>query len=212
MNRPPNATICMWGALNEAVKWKWIISVHSDLWAQIRAHQQPPAPASCVFLISHCFSQREGHLLIDCLNPLQINTAGSLCDAYPSSAPPSQPQPIPPLLSFCVCSRPEGGRERKRLHQISPHFLTPALSWPPLLFHCLCFYGGICDNRGIKAERTGEIHSGQYPHHTLGLFMSCEINQGYLTSYSPTLVAFFNTFFFIIIILTAGGGRHSGYW
>lgn len=44
-------------------------------------------PASCVFLISYCFSQREGHLLIDCLNPLQINTAGSLCDAYPSSPP-----------------------------------------------------------------------------------------------------------------------------
>lgn len=46
---PENATICMWGALNEAVKWKWIISVHSDLWAQIRAHQQPPARQAVCF-------------------------------------------------------------------------------------------------------------------------------------------------------------------
>lgn len=49
LNRPQNATICMWGALNEAVKWKWIISVHSDLWAQIRAHQQPPARQAVCF-------------------------------------------------------------------------------------------------------------------------------------------------------------------
>lgn len=66
-------------------------------------------PPSCVFLICHCFSPREGHLLIDCLNPPRINTAGSLCDAYPSS-------PSPPHT--CL-QQAGGGPEKDRLHQIT---------------------------------------------------------------------------------------------
>ena len=49
-----------------------------------------------------------------------------------------------------------------------------------------------------------EIRGGQYPHTSASTrFMSCEMNQGYLTSQPDSSPAFFNTFFFII--LTAGG-------
>lgn len=81
-------------------------------------------PAGCVFLISHCFSLREGHLLIDCLNLLRINTAGSLCDAYPK-------HPLTPPLSLPVSAASQRVvRENERLHQISAHFLIGPLSWP----------------------------------------------------------------------------------
>lgn len=140
--------------------------------------------ASCVFLISYCFSQREGHLLIDCLNPLQINTAGSLCDAYPSS--PSSP---------CLEQARGWGREGeegvvvvKRLHQINPHFLTQALSLSQHLFHCLfcVYFMSISSYHRNPNEWNEEIHTRRYPHiGALTPFMSCEMNQGYLTSQPP---------------------------
>lgn len=119
--------------------------------------------ASCVFLISYCFSQREGHLLIDCLNPLQINTAGSLCDAYPSS-------PSSPCLE--QARGWGGGREggwwwRRDSIKSAPHFLTQALSLPQHLFHCLCLC--LCILWGFflwyqRSWMSEEIHSGRYPH------------------------------------------------
>lgn len=160
----------MEGALNEAVKWKWIISVQSDLCAQIRTHQQPSARASYVFLISHCFfSQREGHLLIDCLNPLQINTAGSLCDAYPSST-----------LSRCLRQargvRREGGF---RLHQISPHFPTAVAFGHHIYFIVLCFLWPFLTTQRMESRMVLGIHAFS---DALTLFMSCEMNRGYLRS------------------------------
>lgn len=112
-------------------------------------------PAGCVFLISHCFSLREGHLLIDCLNLLRINTAGSLCDAYPK-------HPLTPSLSLPVSAASQRVvRENERLHQISAHFLTGPLSWPvPFISPFLWGFMDISDNK--EAEQTREIHCGPY--------------------------------------------------
>lgn len=160
-------------------------------------------PASCGFLISHCFSQREGHLLIDCLNPLPINTAGSLCDAYPSSSSSSTPSN---QLSLHICSWPEGAA-KQRLHQIR----LPSASW-----HCLSkkkgiyFIVSLLFMSLIAGERKKRSSSGN-PQRTVAAhigastrFMSCEMNRGLPNLHGLTPVAFISHPYFII--LTAGEG------
>ena len=54
-------------------------------------------------------------MLIDCLNPLPINTPGSLCDAYPSRPTPPPPPPLLPALSTAGRRRTGWGTSHQAL-------------------------------------------------------------------------------------------------
>lgn len=145
-------------------------------------------PASCVLLISYCFSQREGHLLIDCLNPLQINTAGSLCDAYPSS----------PHLSVSAAGQ-RGQRKRDSIKSALTSEHGHCL-WPPHSLHCLRVFMSISDNRSVKQNGLGDPRWAICtPQHIDALYELW--NESGLPNLTARLRWHFSTLF---IILTAG--------
>lgn len=153
-------------------------------------------PASCVFLISYCFSQREGHLLIDCLNPLRINTAGSLCDAYPSS----------PHLSVCL-QQARGGRERETPSNQPSLPNTGIVLASAFISLSLCSLWVFLITE--KQNGLGNPLWTILTHRCIDALYELWNESGLPDPHSPSPVAFFNTFF---IILTAGGSLGIDKW